>query len=177
MLSVDEIGNIRRARFRKGRSIRGISRDLGISRTTVRKVLRSGATPFGVALDCGPGDSTAVERLGDFVSKALKTLSRESGHGESHGFAANHSRNGKGRHLGRIAQWFEACGAQGCACWRAQSNSFELSLLDAALRKRRQQPFRAERKGRRWKNSADQSKRHMIRGQATRRATNFSKCW
>ena len=77
MLGVDEIGKIRRARFREGRSIRGISQDWGISRTTVRKVLRSGATPFGVALDCGSGDSTAVERLGDFVSKALKTLSKE----------------------------------------------------------------------------------------------------
>lgn len=46
MLGVDKIGEIRRAQCRNGRSIRRISRDLGISRTTVRKVLRSGATSF-----------------------------------------------------------------------------------------------------------------------------------
>ena len=46
MLGVDEIGKIRRAHIREGRSIKGISRDLGVSRATVRKVLRSGATSF-----------------------------------------------------------------------------------------------------------------------------------
>ena len=40
------IGEIRRAHFREGRSIKGISRDLGVSRTTARKVLRPGATEF-----------------------------------------------------------------------------------------------------------------------------------
>ena len=46
MLGVDKIGEIRRTHYRDGRSIRGISWDLGISRATVRKVLRSGATSF-----------------------------------------------------------------------------------------------------------------------------------
>ena len=46
MLGVDKIGEIQRAHYRDGRSIRGISRDLGISRATVRKVLRSEATSF-----------------------------------------------------------------------------------------------------------------------------------
>ena len=46
MRGVDEIGKIRRIHFRDGRSIRGISRDLGVSRVTARKVLRSEATPF-----------------------------------------------------------------------------------------------------------------------------------
>ena len=46
MLSVETIGKIRRARFRDGRSIKRISRDLHVSRATVRKVVRSGATSF-----------------------------------------------------------------------------------------------------------------------------------
>lgn len=44
MLGVDRIGETRRAHFREDRSIKGIYRDLGVSRATVRKVLRSGAT-------------------------------------------------------------------------------------------------------------------------------------
>ena len=46
MLGVDGIKEIRRAHCREGRSIRGISRDLGVSRVTIRKVLRSGAMEF-----------------------------------------------------------------------------------------------------------------------------------
>lgn len=46
MLGVDKIREIRRAHCREGRSIKGICRDLGVSRTTVRNVLRSGATEF-----------------------------------------------------------------------------------------------------------------------------------
>ena len=41
-----EIGKIRRARYRDGHSIRGINQDLGVSRVTIRKVLRSEATEF-----------------------------------------------------------------------------------------------------------------------------------
>ena len=41
MLGVDKIGKVRRAHFREGRSIRWISRDMTVSRVTVRKVLRS----------------------------------------------------------------------------------------------------------------------------------------
>ena len=46
MLCVETIGEIRRAHFRDGRSIKGISQDLHVSRETVRKVVRSGATSF-----------------------------------------------------------------------------------------------------------------------------------
>ena len=46
MLGVETIGKIRRAHCREGRSIRGISRDLSVSRETVRKVLRTDATSF-----------------------------------------------------------------------------------------------------------------------------------
>jgi transposase len=46
MLVVETIGRIRREFFVKGRTIKEISRDLRVSRNTVRKVLRSGATSF-----------------------------------------------------------------------------------------------------------------------------------
>ena len=44
MLTVETIGRIRREHFFKGKTIREIARDLRVSRNTVRKVLRSGAT-------------------------------------------------------------------------------------------------------------------------------------
>src|SRR3974377_1560403 len=46
MLVVETIAKIRRAFFRQGKSIKGICRELGISRKVVRKVIRSGATEF-----------------------------------------------------------------------------------------------------------------------------------
>jgi transposase len=46
MLVVETIGRIRREHLVKGKSIKEIARDLKISRNTVRKVLRSGATSF-----------------------------------------------------------------------------------------------------------------------------------
>ena len=46
MLVVETIGRIRRERFVKGKSIKEIVRELKVSRNTVRKVLRSGATSF-----------------------------------------------------------------------------------------------------------------------------------
>src|SRR6201984_319255 len=46
MLVVETIGRIRREHFVKGKSIKEIVRELKVSRNTVRKVLRSGATCF-----------------------------------------------------------------------------------------------------------------------------------
>src|SRR3974390_798678 len=46
MLVVETIGRIRREHFVKGKTIKEIARDLKVSRNTVRKVLRSGATTF-----------------------------------------------------------------------------------------------------------------------------------
>ena len=43
---MDKIGKIRRARYREGLSIRGISWDLSVSRVTVRKVLALDAPEF-----------------------------------------------------------------------------------------------------------------------------------
>ena len=46
MLTVETVSRIRREHFVKGKTIREISRDLKVSRNTVRRVLRSGATRF-----------------------------------------------------------------------------------------------------------------------------------
>ena len=46
MVIVETIGRIRREHFVKGKTIREISRDLKISRNTVRKILRSKETSF-----------------------------------------------------------------------------------------------------------------------------------
>src|ERR1700675_1419927 len=44
MLTVETIGRIRREFFVQGKTIKEIARDLRVSRNTVRKVVRSGAT-------------------------------------------------------------------------------------------------------------------------------------
>ncbi|GAA5055892.1 hypothetical protein GCM10023208_20180 [Erythrobacter westpacificensis] len=46
MLVVETIAKIRRAHFIQGKSIKQICRELRVSRNTVRKVVRSGATEF-----------------------------------------------------------------------------------------------------------------------------------
>ena len=54
MLVVERVGRIRREHFIQGKPIREIARDLGISRNTVRKVLRSGKTAFAYERDVQP---------------------------------------------------------------------------------------------------------------------------
>jgi len=54
MLVVETIGRIRREHFVKGKSIKEIVRELKVSRNTVRKVLRSGATCFEYAREVQP---------------------------------------------------------------------------------------------------------------------------
>jgi DNA-binding CsgD family transcriptional regulator len=46
MLTVETIGRTRREHYIKRKTIKEIARDLKVSRNTVRKVLRSGATAF-----------------------------------------------------------------------------------------------------------------------------------
>jgi transposase len=46
MKGVDTIERVRREFFVRGRSLKEISRDLHVSRNTVRKIVRSGATAF-----------------------------------------------------------------------------------------------------------------------------------
>jgi transposase len=54
MLVVETIGRIRREYFVKGKSIKEIVRDLKVSRNTVRKVVRSGATSFEYEREAQP---------------------------------------------------------------------------------------------------------------------------
>src|ERR1700740_141260 len=54
MLVVETVARIRREHFVKGKTIREIARDLNVSRNTVRKVLRSGASAFGYRRDVQP---------------------------------------------------------------------------------------------------------------------------
>jgi len=54
MLTVETIGRIRREHFIKGKAIKEIARDLKVSRNTVRRVLRSGATSFEYERDIQP---------------------------------------------------------------------------------------------------------------------------
>jgi transposase len=54
MLVVETIARIRREFFVKGKSIKEIVRDLRVSRNTVRKVLRSGATAFAYEREAQP---------------------------------------------------------------------------------------------------------------------------
>jgi transposase len=54
MLVVETVARIRREFFVKGKSIKEIVRDLKVSRNTVRKVLRSGATAFSYEREVQP---------------------------------------------------------------------------------------------------------------------------
>src|ERR1700747_3451060 len=54
MLTVETIGRIWREHYNKGKTIKEIARDLNVSRNTVRKVLRSGATAFEYERDVQP---------------------------------------------------------------------------------------------------------------------------
>jgi len=68
MLVVETIGRIRREHFVKGKSIKQIVRELKVSRNTVRKVLRSGATIFEYARAVQPrpklgGWGDALDRM------------------------------------------------------------------------------------------------------------------
>ena len=51
---METIGRIRREYFLKGKAIKEIARDLRVSRNTVRKVVRSGATSFAYDRDVQP---------------------------------------------------------------------------------------------------------------------------
>ena len=54
MLVVETVARIRRAHFVQGKTIKAISRELGLSRNTVRKVLRSGETSFAYEREVQP---------------------------------------------------------------------------------------------------------------------------
>jgi len=69
MLIVETIAKIRRYHFVHGKGIKEISRKLGVSRNTVRKVVRSGSTEHQYNRNNQP-----MPRLGDYVERLEKLL-------------------------------------------------------------------------------------------------------
>ena len=74
MLVVETVARIRRDFFVKGKSIKEIVRDLGVSRNTVRKVLRSGETAFTYERSVQP-----LPKLGPWSSRAGSGFWRRTG--------------------------------------------------------------------------------------------------
>ena len=75
MLVVETVARIRREFFVKGKSIKEIVRDLKVSRNTVRKVLRSGATAFSYEREVQP-----LPKLGRWrgaLDRLLAVVSRD----------------------------------------------------------------------------------------------------
>ncbi len=69
MLIVETVARIRREFFVKGKSIKEIVRDLGVSRNTVRKVLRSGETAFSYERSVQP-----LPKLGPWAADLERLL-------------------------------------------------------------------------------------------------------
>jgi transposase len=72
VIGVDLIGQIRRAFFEQRRAIKEISRELRVSRTTVRKVVRSDKTAFKYAREVQPSP-----KLGDWIEVLTEILEAE----------------------------------------------------------------------------------------------------
>jgi transposase len=79
MLIVETIGRIRREHFVKGKTIKEIVRDLGISRNTVRKALRSEATSFTYERGNQPLPKLGPwsEKLDELLAENEKKAARE----------------------------------------------------------------------------------------------------
>ena len=79
MLIVETIGRIRREHFVKGKTIKEIVRDLGISRNTVRKALRSEETSFVYGRDTQPLPKLGPwsKKLDDLLETNAKKPARE----------------------------------------------------------------------------------------------------
>ena len=73
MISVDMIGQIRRAFFEQHRPIKEIVRTLSVSRATVRKVVRGQATEFKYERSVQP-----APKLGEWVEVLTEILEQEA---------------------------------------------------------------------------------------------------
>ena len=73
MIGVELIGQIRRAFFEHRRAIKEISRELRVSRTTVRKVVRSGRTTFKYAREVQPSP-----KLGEWMGPLTEIVEAEA---------------------------------------------------------------------------------------------------
>src|ERR1700682_302065 len=69
MVTVDEIGNVRRAYWVQGKKIKAIARETGLSRGTVRRIVRSGETLLTYERKEQP-----LPKLGLFVEQLNKLL-------------------------------------------------------------------------------------------------------
>src|SRR3954453_1848405 len=76
MLTVETIGRIRREHFLKGKTIKEIARDLRVSRNTVRRVLRSGATSFEYERQVQPRP-----KLGRWTGGTRRVVDEQCGEG------------------------------------------------------------------------------------------------
>ena len=74
MKGVDTIARIRREFFTRGRAIKDIARDLHVSRNTVRKVIRSGATAFTYEREVQP-----LPKLGPWRDDLDRMLAANAG--------------------------------------------------------------------------------------------------
>jgi predicted transcriptional regulator len=80
MLTMETIGRIRREHFVKGKTIKEITRDLKVSRNTVRKVLRSGETAFEYEREVQPRPKLGrwVSALDELLAANAAKSSRET---------------------------------------------------------------------------------------------------
>ena len=72
MLVVETIAKIRRYYFVEGRKIKEISRDIRVSRNTIRKVIRSGATEHSYEREKQPSP-----KLGAFAEQLQELLEED----------------------------------------------------------------------------------------------------
>ncbi|AHI27425.1 Integrase, catalytic region (plasmid) [Komagataeibacter xylinus E25] len=121
MLVVETIGKIRRAHFVEGTAIKAICRDLGISRQTVRKVIRSGQTSFDYHRErqplprIGPWEGRLCALLEENVARPARErlslirlfeLLREEGYEGSYDAVRRYGRRWEDRHeTGRRAAY------------------------------------------------------------------------
>jgi hypothetical protein len=99
MLIVKTIGRIRREHFVKDKTIKEIVRDLGVSRNTVRKALRSEATAFVYERDVQP-----PPKLGLWSAKLDDLLKQNA---EAGARAAHIDQHFRGFTRARLACYFE----------------------------------------------------------------------
>jgi transposase len=77
MLTVETIGRIRREPFLKGKTIKEITRDLKVSRNTVRKALRAGETAFDCEVQPRPKLGRWVSALDELLAANAAKSFRE----------------------------------------------------------------------------------------------------
>ena len=88
---METIARIRRNCLVEGRSIRSVARNLGLSRNTVRKVVRGGATEHR----CDRGEMQPYPKLDGFIGE-LEDLLSTNKDGSNPTLSAEFNRNSQG---------------------------------------------------------------------------------